>query len=146
MRIVKIPAINGIPQYQDFGGIDDFGPNAVTGNDCIGDYIGSLSEGDLPTYTPPVIPVYRTILTRREFFSSQTGLTGKEQKDIRKYAENESNPYYGEVYELVSQVDVADEVDLKNPETVAGMGLLVSLSLLTSERHDEVMLGIEITE
>jgi len=144
MRIVKVSVINGIPQYQDYGGIAAFGPTKVTDGECIGEYNGPSSEDELPTYTPPVVTEYRTLLTRREFFSSKTGLTGREQKKIRNYANDETKEHYGEVYELVSQIDVAGDVDLTLPDTIEGMAYLVALNLLDSDRHEEIMQGIPL--
>lgn len=94
-------------------------------------------------YKSPV-ETRRRVLTRREFFSSRTGLTGAEQESIRAYADDKRNANWSEVYELVQQIDSSDTIDLDLPEVVEGMQLLVDLSLIsTSDRRDNILKGVK---
>ncbi len=106
--------------------------------------------GDLPLteYTGPwPIPKYRTVLDLSEFLSEEHGLSGKEQRKIRRYAEDESKDVDGSIYELVARIDQHDKVDLKSPGVAAGMLLLTVTGtpvLLSTARHASIMQGVEL--
>ena len=142
MRIVKFPVTNGIPDYEQFGGVEEFRATTITDGYCIGEYVGNLPEETLPTHVEVVVPSYRTSLSKKELFNSKTGFTGLEQYNIREYIKDPTNAYFSEVYEVVQQLDSLDNVDLKDDEFIDGVQLLVKASLITSERYTEIMKGI----
>jgi hypothetical protein len=112
------------------------------GSIVVGNYKGSLTLDD---YAEPVRR--RWILTISEFLSEAHGLNGKEQRKIRRYAEDETKDVEGDIYELVARIDLHDKVNLKSPEVAAGMLLLTVTGtpvLLSTARHASIMQGIEL--
>lgn len=68
MRIVKFAVANGIPDYDQFGGIQAFGPTEVINDECIGQYFGAATLGALPNHSVQEWPLksYRTDMTGQE--------------------------------------------------------------------------------
>jgi len=104
-------------------------------------------EQDLPQLTADMVPRWdedtqawrefnarRKQLTRKEFHLS---FTPAEYRQIVNTAQAND-----ELFQLWNALNVADYVDLEDPETVQGMQYLVSLELLTQERYAEIMQGL----
>ena len=136
----KVVEVNAVPKGQNF--VETEPPTLSEGEYARWWGFWQIVSEVLPEAPKP--KTYRTLLTQREFFSSETGLTGQEQKAIRDYANDESKEHYGRVYELVAQLDASSEVDLTFKDTVEGMAYLVLINLLDQERHDSVMQGVEV--
>jgi len=111
MRIVSIPVINGVPQYQDYGGLDDFGQNEIKGNLCIGKYFGSLTEDQLPT-------------------SDFKGLfTATEYRAISNLAQTDDN-----AFQFWDMAQTSDDIDLDDPRTDAGLNYVSGMGAITPDR------------
>lgn len=66
MRIVTFTSSN-IPNYDQFGGVQDFGKTELSEGNCIGEYFGSLDEAALPSYGGDwPLPGYRTKVNQGE--------------------------------------------------------------------------------
>jgi len=127
MRIVSIPVINGVPQYQDYGGLDDFGQNEIKGNLCIGKYFGSLTEDQLPTYRgvwPE--PKYLKKLSKTDF----KGLfTATEYRAISNLAQTDDN-----AFQFWDMAQTSDDIDLDDPRTDAGLNYVSGMGAITPDR------------
>jgi len=75
-------------------------------------------------------PIDRTI-TVKEFKSL---FTGSEMRAIDTAALTDD-----EVYRYEKLVNVAQEIDLSNTDTISGVNYLVSIGILTQERANEIL-------
>lgn len=77
----------------------------------------------------------RYILTKKEFNLS---FTATEFRAISNTADTDDT-----VYQFWNTAQVADFINLEDNDTIGGMAYLLSLGLLTQERHDEILAGID---
>jgi len=134
MRIVSIAVINGIPQYNNFGGVGDFGETEVIGNLCIGEYLGELGELALPTYpgTWPE-PTYRKDLSKTDF----KGLfTATEYRAISNLAKTDDN-----AFQFWDMAQTSDGIDLDDPRTIAGLNYVSGMGAIEAPRLAVIMKG-----
>lgn len=107
-------------------------------------YRGALDLGELPGDTAPsweldsdawrMQNAYRTELTKKEF---QFLFTPAEYRAIVNASDTDDI-----LFQLWGAFNVADFIETTDPETVQGMGYILSLGLLTQERHDEILKGV----
>lgn len=90
------------------------------------------------TFSPKFESYWRTILTRFEFLSLFT-LT--ERTAIRTAAKTDSV-----IDDLISMINIADDIDVKLPMTVEGVDYLTTQNLLTAERAAIIKKGIYVED
>jgi hypothetical protein len=134
MRIVSIAAINGVPQYDDHGGIGDFGQTVVVGSNCIGEYNGAIGEGTLPTYTGTnPLDRYETVLSKTDF---KTLFTATEYRAISNLAGTDNN-----AYQFWDMAQTADRIDMNDDRTTAGLSYVSGMGAITGPRLAVILLG-----
>lgn len=107
-------------------------------------YSGTLDLGELPGDTVPgwdadsetwrQMNAFRTELTKKEF---QLSFTPAEYRAIGNATATDDV-----LFQFWEAGKIADFIELSDPDTVSGMAYVLSLGLLTQERHDEIMKGV----
>lgn len=137
MRIVSINVVNGIPQYDDHGGIGDFGQTEVVGANCIGEYFGPIDEVTLPTFTGAnPLDKYRTSLSKTEF---KNLFTPTEYRAISNLADTDNA-----AYQFWDMAQTADGIDMKDSRTIAGLNYVSGLGAIAAPRLATILLGVKI--
>lgn len=137
MRIVSIAVTNGVPQYDDHGGIGDFGRTEIVGSNCIGEYNGAIDEATLPTYTGTnPLDSYETVLSKTDF---KTLFTATEYRAISDLAGTDNN-----AYQFWDMAQTADSIDLKDSRTLAGLSYVSGMGAVTAPRLAIILLGKKI--
>lgn len=77
----------------------------------------------------------RYTLTKKEFNLS---FSPTEYRAISNAAQTDDA-----VFQFWNTAQVADFIDLEDPNTVNGMAYLLALGLISQERHDEILAGID---
>lgn len=139
MRIVIFLIVNGVPDYDQFGGDGEFGVTEIVGSDCIGEYRGSASEQELPTYTgywPIVEQKYRLDMTPGEF---QLLFTADEFDiiDTARATDKRLN-------QLWSAMMSSPIISVISPTVISAVGHLVTKLYITQARADVIMKGLPL--
>ena len=135
MRLVQFDLAfqSGTQKIQYPDDVSFFRNTQVVGTKVVGEYSGS--DETIPDYTGEwPIRDKRRVLTKREFLSQFTPAEHRAIKDATATDDD--------LNQLWDIVMAAPEVDLDFQQTVDGMAYLVSASLITQARHDEIMEGV----
>ena len=134
MRVVGIAVINGTPQYNNFGGIGEFGKTKIIDNLCVGEYFGDLGELALPTYSGVwPTPTYKKNLSKTDF----KGLfTATEYRAINTLTNTDDN-----AFQFWDMAQTSDGVDLDDPRTVAGLNYVSGMGAIGAPRLSIIMKG-----
>ena len=137
MRIVEFECLNGKPDYDQFGGIDQFRKTEIIDGSCVGEYLGSVDEATLPNYAGEwPIPTYVKQLSKTDF----KGLfTASEYRAISTLASNDDN-----AFQFWDMAQTADNIDLDDPRTQAGLSYVSGMGAVSAERLAVINLGKKI--
>lgn len=133
MRIVTFPA-SGTPDYAPYGGVSEFGQTSIIEGNCVGVYHGVSDATALPNYggTWP-LPVYITQISKTDF----KGLfTATEYDAISTLTNTDVN-----AYQFWDMAQTADNIDMDDPRTQAGLNYCSGMGAITSERLAIILLG-----
>jgi hypothetical protein len=136
MRIVKFTTalLNGVIDYPD-----DISLFSKTEISVVGGVrtVTAKYKGDLPLADGAYEKEYRKKMSKREFMSL---FTPAENKAVKQAAKTDDL-----VDQLWDIMMASDDINLTLTQTVEGMNYLVTASVLTQPRHDEIMKGVEST-
>lgn len=140
MRIVIFPITNGVPDYDQFGGIGEFGLTEVVDGNCIGEYRGASPAGSLPDYGgawPIPEPVeHRPNMTPGEF---QLLFTADEFDiiDTARATDKRLN-------QLWSAMMSSPIISVTSPTVISAVAHLVTKLYITQARADVIMKGLPL--
>lgn len=135
MRIVSIAVSAGVPEYENFGGIANFGKTEIVGSECIGEYNGSLGTNDLADYTGAwPLQEYETVLSKTDF---KALFTATEFRAISVLITTDDN-----AFQFWDMSQTADFIDMNDPRTKAGLNYVGGiLSEITPARLATIRKG-----
>jgi len=133
VRIVKLPIINGKPDYDAYGGQSAFGPNKLVDSFAVGPYYGQ--DVTLVDYTGewPIVDHAAGIITKTDFLSLFTD--AELQASLTEAKTNVAVELFWKRF------DAAGEIDLESPNVIAAMDAMAALTILTPVRAEEAKKG-----